>query len=102
VRRPRLPPKPLRPWIERHFIGKKRESHEALELGVFGLIRNTHATAAKFFDDAVTGNGVWSITMAQRIESRDARECVTTPYLGRYRYLNMLSRFMLSGWPLFG
>jgi len=36
------------------IIGQKFESNEAVKLGVFGFIDDTHTTATKFFDDAIS------------------------------------------------
>ena len=40
-------------WITRHFIGKEFEGDETAEVGVFGLVDDSHASAAEFIDDAV-------------------------------------------------
>jgi hypothetical protein len=40
------------------IIGQKFESNEAVKLGVFGFIDDTHTTATKFFDDAIVSDGL--------------------------------------------
>jgi hypothetical protein len=39
-------------------VRKKLESDEAAEVGVFGLVNNSHAATAQFFNDAVVGDGL--------------------------------------------
>src|SRR5579863_8208046 len=39
-------------------LGKKFESDEAAEFGVFGFVDDAHSAAAEFFDDAVMRNGL--------------------------------------------
>ena len=41
-----------------YIVREKLERDEAAEARVFGLIDDTHATAAKLFDDAVVGDGL--------------------------------------------
>ena len=41
-----------------NVFGKELERDEAAELDVFGLVDNTHASAAEFVDDAVMGDGL--------------------------------------------
>jgi hypothetical protein len=41
-------------YIER----KKFESDKTIETSVFGFVDDAHATTAKFFQDAVVGNGL--------------------------------------------
>jgi hypothetical protein len=40
-----------------NIVRKKLESDEAAEVGVFGLVNNSHAATAQFFNDAVVGDG---------------------------------------------
>ncbi len=39
--------------IAGNFIGQKLQSYEAMQASVFGLVDDTHSTAAEFLDDAV-------------------------------------------------
>ena len=36
-----------------HFVGKKFQRDEAVQLGVLGFVDDAHTAAAQFFDDAV-------------------------------------------------
>ena len=49
--------------VLRDVVGKKLQGDKAAKLGVLGLVDDTHAAAAEFFDDAV---------MAQRL----ANNCI--------------------------
>jgi hypothetical protein len=40
-------------WVLGDVVGKKFQGYETAEFGVFGFVDDAHATAAKFFDDAV-------------------------------------------------
>src|ERR1700751_3705743 len=44
--------------VTRDVIGKKFQSDEAAEFGVFSFVNNAHATAAKLFEDAVMRNSL--------------------------------------------
>ena len=44
--------------IADEIFGKKFESDEAAEFGVFGFVDDAHAAAAEFFSDAVMGDGL--------------------------------------------
>ena len=39
-------------------VRKKLEGHEAVQAGVFRFVNDAHATAAKFFEDTIVGNGL--------------------------------------------
>ena len=39
------------------IVGKKFQRDKSPELGIFGLVNDTHASAAKFLDNAVVRNG---------------------------------------------
>src|SRR5580700_5671004 len=41
-----------------HQLGQKLQSYETVEPAVLGLVDDTHASAADFFDDAIVGNGL--------------------------------------------
>ncbi len=56
-RRARLAAKSLQSLrIARQLVRQKLQRDKSPELGVLGLINNTHSAAAEFFDDAVMGN----------------------------------------------
>jgi len=41
-----------------NHIRQELQSHEAVELDVFGLVKHTHPAAAELFEDAVVRNGL--------------------------------------------
>jgi hypothetical protein len=54
----RFPAKSLKGLpVRRYTLGKKLESDEASELGVFRLINNAHPAAAEFLNNSVVGYG---------------------------------------------
>ena len=44
--------------VARDVLGEKFQRDETAELGVFGLVDDSHAAAAEFFEDAVVGDGL--------------------------------------------
>src|SRR6202035_2226958 len=40
------------------IIGKELQRHKAFQLGVLGLVDDTHPTSAEFLDNPVVGNGL--------------------------------------------
>ncbi len=45
-------------WIAGDILRQKFQRDESLEARVFGLVNDTHASAAELFDDAVVGEGL--------------------------------------------
>jgi hypothetical protein len=46
------------PWALRNFIRQKLRANKSVQRNVFGLVDDTHPVSAKFFHDAVVGNGL--------------------------------------------
>jgi hypothetical protein len=55
-------------------IQSEVQGDEAMELGVFGLVNNTHPAPPELFENAVVGNGI-----ANHDEETSFREAIKVP-----------------------